>query len=58
MGEIIAWPKASNPPPVTEERGPRHDGRLLLRTSLVEIEGAERLDCADGPLWIVESEPV
>jgi methionyl-tRNA formyltransferase len=50
--QVMAWQFM---PPVTEERGPRHDGRLLLRTSLVEIEGAERLDCADGPLWILET---
>ena len=29
----------------------------LLRTSLTEVAGAERLECADGPLWIVESAP-
>ena len=43
------------------ERGPilERDGERvrLLRTSLTEIDGAERLDCADGPLWIVETEP-
>jgi hypothetical protein len=27
----------------------------LLRTSLTEVEGAERLECADGPLWVIES---
>jgi methionyl-tRNA formyltransferase len=30
----------------------------LVRTSLVEVDGAERLECADGPLWVLESEPV
>jgi methionyl-tRNA formyltransferase len=40
--------------PVVERGGERV---RLLRTSLVEVEGAERLDCADGPLWILESEP-
>ncbi len=43
-------------------RGPilERDGEQirLAITSLDEVEGAERLDCADGPLWIVESEPV
>jgi methionyl-tRNA formyltransferase len=43
-------------------RGPilERDGeqRRLVMTSLREVEGAERLDCADGPLWIVDSEPV
>jgi len=29
----------------------------LVSTSLSEVDGAERLECADGPLWIVESEP-
>ena len=32
-------------------------GRIKVkRTSLTEVEGAERLECADGPLWIVHSE--
>jgi methionyl-tRNA formyltransferase len=43
-------------------RGPilERDGeqRRLVMTSLQEVEGAEQLECADGPLWIVESEPV
>jgi methionyl-tRNA formyltransferase len=37
--------------------GPVLAGRRLVRTSLVEVDGAERLDCADGPLWIVEAVP-
>jgi methionyl-tRNA formyltransferase len=28
----------------------------VLATSLTEVEGARRLDCADGPLWLVETE--
>ena len=28
----------------------------VLATSLVEAEGARRLDCEDGPLWLVETE--
>jgi methionyl-tRNA formyltransferase len=28
----------------------------VLATSLVEVEGAWRLDCGDGPLWVVETE--
>jgi len=28
----------------------------VLATSLTEAEGARRLDCGDGPLWIVETE--
>jgi methionyl-tRNA formyltransferase len=39
-------------------RGPILDGVRLVRTSLVEADGAERLECADGPLWVVESETV
>jgi methionyl-tRNA formyltransferase len=54
-----AWPLAAGAP---GPRGPilRRDGasRRLLSTSLTEVDGAERLDCADGPLWIVESEEV
>jgi methionyl-tRNA formyltransferase len=30
----------------------------LVSTSLVQVDGAERLDCADRPLWILETEPV
>jgi methionyl-tRNA formyltransferase len=40
--------------PILERAGER---RRLAKTSLTEVEGAERLDCADGPLWIVEAEP-
>ncbi len=34
------------------------DGRAVrvLATSLAEVEGAERIDCSDGPLWILETE--
>jgi methionyl-tRNA formyltransferase len=28
----------------------------VLATSLREVEGAERLECGDGPLWVVETE--
>jgi len=28
----------------------------VLATSLTEVEGAEPIDCGDGPLWIVETE--
>jgi methionyl-tRNA formyltransferase len=48
-------------PPIMPQRGPwleRAGGRVrLLRTSLEEVQGAEVLDCADRPLWIVECEP-
>jgi methionyl-tRNA formyltransferase len=56
--QVRAW--AFTPWAKTAERGPileREGSRVrLVRTSLTEVEGAERLDCADGPLWIVESE--
>ena len=51
--QVRAW---SFVPPVLPFRGPLLDGRRLLATSLVEVEGAERIECADGPLWIVASE--
>jgi methionyl-tRNA formyltransferase len=38
--------------------GPVLDGRRLARTSLVAVDGAERVECGDGPLWIVESATV
>jgi methionyl-tRNA formyltransferase len=50
--QVRAW---SFIPPFAR-RGPLHGGRKLVRTSLSEVEGAERLECADGPLWILESE--
>jgi hypothetical protein len=28
----------------------------VLATSLAEVEGATRVECADGPLWIVETQ--
>jgi hypothetical protein len=28
----------------------------VLATSLTEVEGAQRLECGDGPLWLVETE--
>ena len=42
--------------PVGEIDGRRH---RLIRTSLTDPgEGAQRMECGDGPLWIVESEPL
>jgi methionyl-tRNA formyltransferase len=34
------------------------DGKLVrvLATSLTEVEGAQRIECGDGPLWLVETE--
>jgi methionyl-tRNA formyltransferase len=55
--QVRAWRLA---PIGRNERGPilERDGERirLLRTSLREVEGAERLDCADGPLWVIETE--
>jgi methionyl-tRNA formyltransferase len=46
-------------PPVMPVLGPilERDGTSvrLLRTSLTEVPGAERVECADGPLWILET---
>jgi len=52
--QVRAW---SFVPPVSRHRGPVLGGRLLLVTSLTEVEGAERIDCLDGPLWILEAIP-
>jgi methionyl-tRNA formyltransferase len=53
--QVRAW---SFVPPILTDMGPiiERDGTSvrLLRTSLAEVPDAERLDCADGPLWIVE----
>ena len=57
--QVHAW---SFIPPFLPDLGPilERDGTSvrLLRTSLSEVAGAERLDCADGPLWVVESATV
>lgn len=49
-------------PPFLPDPGPilERDGTSvrLLRTSLTEVAGAERLECADGPLWILETTTV
>lgn len=56
--QVRAWRLA---PMGKNERGPiiERDGERirLVKTSLTEVDGAERLDCADGPLWILETEP-
>ena len=52
-----AWsfmPPIPNRGPILERNGTREP---LVETSLTEVDGAERLDCADGPLWILEAEP-
>jgi methionyl-tRNA formyltransferase len=55
--QVRAW---SFMPPV-EVFGPfleREGQRVKVRqTSLTEVAGADRLECADAPLWIVESVP-
>ncbi len=30
----------------------------VLATSFAEVEGARRIECGDGPLWVVETEPL
>jgi methionyl-tRNA formyltransferase len=49
----------------TVPRGTRHgalatlDGETVrvLESSLGEVKGARRVECADGPLWLVKTEP-
>lgn len=54
--QVRAW---SFVPPILPKMGPilERDGTSvrLLRTSRTEVPGAERLECTDGPLWVVES---
>jgi methionyl-tRNA formyltransferase len=49
-------------PPVEGRRGPLAElgGRRvrLLRTRLDGAQGGTRVDCGDGPLWVLDSEPV
>jgi methionyl-tRNA formyltransferase len=49
-------------PPVDGRRGPlaQLDGRRvrLVRTSLDGEQGGTRVECGDGPLWVLDSEPV
>jgi methionyl-tRNA formyltransferase len=56
--QVRAWALT---PGARTERGPileRDGSRIrILRASLTEVEGAERLDCSDAPIWILESEP-
>jgi methionyl-tRNA formyltransferase len=48
-------------PPILPDAGPilERDGTRvrLLRTSLTEVPGAERLECGDAPLWVLETAP-
>jgi methionyl-tRNA formyltransferase len=56
--QVRAWKIA---PPVNGLRGPflELEGQRvrLLRTRLDDTQGGTPLPCADGPLWILESEP-
>ncbi|HEX3807641.1 MAG TPA: formyltransferase family protein [Gaiellaceae bacterium] len=55
--QVRAWgfvPPRARVGPILERNGGR---RRIVRTSLVEVDGAERLDCADASVWILESEP-
>ncbi len=57
--QVRAW---SFIPPFAQGLGPflERDGERVrvTRTSLTEVDGATVLECTDGPLWIVETEPV
>ena len=44
--------------PVDTERGPLLGGERVLETSLAPVDGARRVECGDGPLWIVRTEPL
>ncbi len=56
--QVRAW---SFVPPIQPDLGPflDLDGERVrvTRTSLTEVDGATAVKCADGPLWIVESQP-
>ncbi len=56
--QVRAWsfmPERLRVGPVLEREGQRH---RLIRTSLEQVLHTDRLDCSDGPLWIVEAESV
>ena len=52
--QVRAW--AFVPP--FAQKGPILEGRRLIVTSVTEVDGAERIECADAPLWIAESAPL
>ncbi len=56
--QVRAWAFV---PPVAPDLGPflelSGERVRVTRTSLIEVEGATVLQCSDGPLWIVESQP-
>ena len=55
--QVRAWsfvPPGPRVGPILERNGGR---RRIARTSLSKVPGAEQLDCADAPIWILDSEP-
>lgn len=59
---VWGWRFAMTPPGSDETRGAllELDGETVrvLGTVLEEVAGARRIECGDGPLWIVETEAV
>ena len=56
--QVRAWafvPPFAQVGPLLERNGTKV---RVVRTSVVEVDGAERIECGDGPLWILESEPL
>jgi methionyl-tRNA formyltransferase len=56
--QVRAWgflPPFARTGPLLERDG---ETVRIVRSSLEEVEGSMRLECADGPLWIVEEAPV
>jgi methionyl-tRNA formyltransferase len=47
--QVRAW----NFLPLPARLGPYVDGMRVVASSLVELEGTTRVECGDGPLWIV-----
>ena len=43
--------------PVNTERGALLGDERVLETSREPVDGARRVECGDGPLWIVRTEP-
>lgn len=56
--QVRAWsfvpPGLRGDAPILERGGTRV---RVLRASLSEVAGADRLECADGPVWLVETTP-
>jgi methionyl-tRNA formyltransferase len=51
--QVRAWSFMPEPRRI----GPVLAGRRLVRTSLTPVDGVDRIDCADGPLWVLEAVP-